>query len=300
MGRFYYPASGGATRERSLARSGIPLGGERRGAERLPHPLERAPQQPRDVHLRDADALGDLALREPGEEAQQQDAALALAQRAEAAAELDALLGGLVARVLGPDPRDRLSVFPERLVERDGAVGLRALKRFEHLLRRRAGRLREILDRRRAAELRREAVDFARDAGAQLLQPARDAHGPRTVAEVALDLAQDRRHRKGREAQLATEVEAIDRLDEPDAADLLEIVERLAAVRVTSSERSDERHHALDQENARLLVALLVPATQQLVLVNGRIDRQASERCGHVVPPSWRNRLWPCSRDAGR
>ena len=38
------------------------------------------------------------------------------------------------------------------------------------------------------------------------------------------------------------------------------------------------------------LVALLVPATQQLVLVDEGIDRQANDRGGHVVPPSWRSR----------
>ena len=42
-----------------------------------PQPRERAPDQPRDVHLRDADALGDLGLRHVLDEAQVQDQALA-------------------------------------------------------------------------------------------------------------------------------------------------------------------------------------------------------------------------------
>src|SRR5215213_2568754 len=293
MGRFYYPRAATATRERGLASSNT----RRRGAERVAHALQRATQQARDVHLRDADALGDLPLRKSGKEAQQQDAPLALAQRAQPPAQLDALLRGGEGRIHGADPRDWLAVIAERLVERDRAVGLSALQRFEHLLGRRAGCLCEVFDSRGAAELRRQAVNFAGDARAQLLQAARNADRPGAIAEVALDLAKDRRHGERREAQLAAEVEAIDRLDEADAADLLEVIERLATVGVPTGERAHKRHHAFDQEAASLLIALLVPATEQLMLVDKRIDRQANDRGGHAVPPSWaesagRSRLW--------
>src|SRR4051794_32887058 len=44
------------------------------------HPVERIPDQPGDVHLRDSDPLGDLRLREALEEAQMQDRALACGQ----------------------------------------------------------------------------------------------------------------------------------------------------------------------------------------------------------------------------
>ena len=59
------------------------------------------------------------------------------------------------------------------------------------------------------------------------------------------------------------EVEAVDRLDQPDRADLDEIVELLAAVRVAPRERANERHVLLDQLLARRQVALLVVAAQQ-------------------------------------
>src|SRR5205814_3908686 len=98
----------------------------------------------------------------------------------------------------------------------------------------------------------------------QLLQAARHAHGPTLVAEVTLDLADDVRRRIGRELDAAAEVEAVDRLDQPDRADLDEILELLAAVGVATRERSNQRHVLLDQLLARCEVALLVVAAQEL------------------------------------
>ena len=92
----------------------------------------------------------------------------------------------------------------------------------------------ELLDGRRAAELVGQLVARLGDAQLQLLQAARHAHRPRPVAEVALDLAEHRRRRVGGEAHLAREVEAVDRLHDPDAGDLHEVVERLAAAGVAA------------------------------------------------------------------
>jgi hypothetical protein len=64
------------------------------------------------------------------------------------------------------------------------------------------------------------------------------------------------------------EVEAVDGLDEADEPDLLEVVERLAAAGVAPRERANERHHALDQDPPGLLVALFVPAAEELVLID--------------------------------
>ena len=66
------------------------------------------------------------------------------------------------------------------------------------------------------------------------------AEGPdaREVLFEAIAEAQPRR---------VLEVEAVDRLDQPDRADLDEVLELLAAVRVAPGERADERHVLLDQ-----------------------------------------------------
>ena len=127
----------------------------------------------------------------------------------------------------------------------------------------------DLLDGGRAAELVGQLVARLGHAQLQLLQAARDAHGPRLVAEVALDLAQHRRRRVGGEAHLAREVEAVDRLHDPDAGDLHEVVERLAAVGVAPGERPGERQHLLGQLVARARVALLVNAAQKLLLSQG-------------------------------
>ena len=95
-------------------------------------------------------------------------------------------------------------------------------------------------------------------------------HRPAAVAEVALDLADDRRHGVRLERDAAVEVEAVDRLDQPDRADLHQVVERLALAGVAACDRPHERQVLLDQLVARTLVAFLVIRAQQLEL--GSID----------------------------
>ena len=60
-------------------------------------------------------------------------------------------------------------------------------------------------------EVGRRGLDRARQAEAQLLHAPRDVQRPGAVAEVALDLADDRRHRVRRELDAALGVEALDR-----------------------------------------------------------------------------------------
>ena len=95
---------------------------------------------------------------------------------------------------------------------------------------------------------------------------------PRLVPEVASDLADDRRHRIRRQLDPALEVEAVDRLDQPDRADLDEILDLLAPARVARGQRAHERQHLLDEPVARRSVAVLVIGAQQL-LVAALLDR---------------------------
>jgi hypothetical protein len=53
---------------------------------------------------------------------------------------------------------------------------------------------------------------------------------------VALDLADDVRRGVGGERDLARELEAVDRLDQPDRANLLDVLERLATAGVAAGE----------------------------------------------------------------
>ncbi len=75
--------------------------------------------------------------------------------------------------------------------------------------------------------LQRQLRGHPIDAQRQLLEVAGHPHRPGAVAEVALDLAEDRRHGEAREGHVAVGVEAIDRLEQTERGDLFEIVEGL-------------------------------------------------------------------------
>src|SRR3954468_15831756 len=196
-----------------------------------------------------------------------QDPALALIEDAEPGREDCPVLGDVVLMLLRPDRLERVELFAVLLAaarrERQRRVRAPGLERLEHLLLLGPGRLGELADRRRTAQLHGELLHEPGELHVQLLQPARHAHRPALVAEVALDLADDVRRRVGRQLDAPVEVEAVDRLDQADGADLDEILELLAAVRVAPGERAHERHVLLDQLLARLEVAPLVVAPQE-------------------------------------
>src|SRR5947209_5541927 len=76
--------------------------------DRLADLLQRAPDEAGDVHLRDADLLRDLRLREAVEEAELKDHPLARIQSAEAGREHRAILGHLVLVLLGAERLERI------------------------------------------------------------------------------------------------------------------------------------------------------------------------------------------------
>src|SRR5690606_41670147 len=63
-----------------------------------------------------------------------------------------------------------------------------------------------------AVELLGEFVTGLGEVEAELLEPARHPDGPRGVAEEALDLADDGRHRESGKLHTARHLEAVDRL----------------------------------------------------------------------------------------
>ena len=91
---------------------------------------------------------------------------------------------------------------------------------------------------REAAELLAQRLGGLLDARDRLLDAARHVDRPRAVAEVALELAEDRRHGVGGEGDPAVGVVAVDRLDEAEVRDLAEVVERLAGVAVLDRQRT--------------------------------------------------------------
>ena len=151
--------------------------------------------------------------------------------------------------------------------------------------------LRDLRRRRRAAELARHLVGHAVDLDRQLLEVARHPHRPALVAEVALDLAEDRGNRERRERRLARRVEAVDRLEQAERGDLDEVVERLPAALVAAGELARQRQEALDELLARRDVAVAVVADQQApVLLRAQRPLGDAEYSG--AAPAWR----PCSK----
>src|SRR5919201_5030052 len=241
--------------------------------------FERAADEARDVHLRDPHLLGDLRLGQALEEPQVEDLPLPFVQGAEAGREHGPVLRDLVLVLLGAERLQRVNlallVLARARRKGERAVGATALERLQHLLLADLRRLGELGNRGRAAELDRELLQQPRELDVELLEPARDAHRPAAVAEVALDLADDVRRRVGGQLDAAVDVEAVDRLDQADRADLDEILEMLTAVRVTACEGPHERHVLLDQLLSRLEVALLVVAAQEDLVVLLRHARRS-------------------------
>src|SRR6266516_1546259 len=236
--------------------------------------LQCAPDQARDVHLRNPDLLCDLGLCQAAEEPEVEDRLLAVVEGTQAGLDCGPALRDLVPGLLRPD----------------------RLERLEDLLLLDVGRLGQLGDGRRATQLNRQLLDQTGELDVQLLQAARHADGPALVAEVPLDLADDVRRRVRRQLDAAVDVEAVDRLDQPDRPDLDEVLELLAAVRVAACERAYERHVLLDQLLARLEVAVLVVAAEQDLVVD---PRHAAVPAGAIrlvsstqAPPSRSSTSW--------
>ena len=158
--------------------------------------VERPPQQPRDVHLRVADPLADLALRQVVHEAQLEHLALDLGERVPCARDRVAVLDQLVGRVIAPRAGPRATRTRRRRERRARRVRRprssptascasstcsteqpRCVSHLTHL--------------GRAPELLGEDLGRAAHRERALLEVARHVERPALVAEVALELAED-------------------------------------------------------------------------------------------------------------
>src|SRR5262249_29445966 len=137
--------------------------------------------------------------------------------------------------------------------QRAGGVRLTTVDAGEHLRLRNVETLGDIRDRRRPTEFLRHHRDQAADLQVQLLACARHPYAPALVPEMTLDLAEDRRHGVVDERRLAVRVEAVDRLDETDRADLDEVVEAFAPPGEPGSGPSDHREARADDIAAHLV-----------------------------------------------
>lgn len=113
-----------------------------------------------------------------------------------------------------------------------------------------------------------------RGARRSLLVRARNVDVPGAVAQVALDVLGDRRHRVRAEGQSARGVEAVDRRDQAEIGDVVEVLARVAGRRVALRQRPRERH-----EPQRQLLACAPVATRQAVKeLPARVARAGERR----------------------
>jgi hypothetical protein len=157
------------------------------------------------------------------------------------------------------------------------------LQRVECLLLGGAELLRELGDRRRASEPRRQLVGRGRELERALLDPAGNVDRPAAVAEVALELTEHRRRGKTREGEAAVGIEALNRFEQADVGDLNEVVERLASRVVAAGDRAHERLIADDELLDDRPVCGRAMAREQLA------DRERVERlaCGGRRHVDW-------------
>ena len=211
---------------------------------------------------------GDLRLCPTFEEAQVHDLAFALGQHRQEVAHRDAVFDRVELFVVSAEPfvsRARVVAGASGIDRRETIETVR-FHRFDHVFFPRTRSFRDLSRRRRSSKLLRERGDGVVELEMQLLDAPGDAHRPPFVAEVALELADDRRRRERRELQAAFGIEALDCLQQPDERDLAEIVQLLAAVLEASREELGKAHVVFDERVAQ------IPITGSAILREPRID----------------------------
>src|SRR5262245_5043289 len=191
-----------------------------------------------------------------------QDSPLPVVERAEAGRKQKQVVARCEG-IVGDDRAVELACHVLRRGKRDDRACPLRRDRFRGLALLDTRLARDLRERRRSRQLGREAGAVWSHPPAQVRQASRDADARRAVAQVPLDLARDGRGGEALKLASALRVEAVDGLDEPDAADLDEVLEALTAVRVAARERTDEGQLELDQSLPRTQVARLGVRPQQ-------------------------------------
>jgi hypothetical protein len=222
-------------------RTGLPVQG--RVAEHgLAQPGEGPGQQPRHVHLRDAEIVSDVGLGAVAVEPHGEDASLPLGQAVQQRADRDPVVDRVEIQVRIPDQVTelRVAVGAGRRVQRDRRVGRRRLQRTLDVVFVDAQVRRDLGGGRRAPQFGRQVGDGPVDVQAQLLHASGHVDAPRPVAEVPAQLADDGDRREPGE-RTPGRVVPVDRLEQADPGHLFEVVEGLTPAAVTPGESGGER-----------------------------------------------------------
>ncbi len=238
------------------------------------------------MHLRVADLLGDLRLGHVVDESHPQHQPLPLVQVGEGRVESDSALDQLEPLVLASDPLRRRRflcvIAPRGPVERQGPAVVVGLEDLEHVVLVQLQAIGDLGHGRRVLQLLGQLGDRFVDVGHSVVEAARHAHGPDPVAEVAFQLAEDRRGGERRERNPAIGIEAIDRVEEPDVGNLEEVVEGLAGAAVAEREAFRKSHVAAHELLAGRLVAIVGEAAPELAFA-GKALVGPRARCAGIV-----------------
>ncbi len=174
------------------------------------------------------------------------------------------------------------------------------IKRLQHLFGVDLEELSDLLERRSASGTRGHLALGLFNLERQLLDAARYMHDPAAIAEVALQLAEDRRNREGLEGDAPSRVEAVDRLHQPEAGDLLEVLDRLMRAAVAVRELVGQRQEAPNQRLSSVGITVLLPGDEQMVDWFTRRRSSAASynsSTGHKrqLPPNRRFKLNNCT-----
>ena len=249
------------------------------------------------MHLGDADPRRHLSLGHPLEEPQMKDQTLAGIEAPHRRSQHAPLLEDLVRFLLGAQAVEQLEglvvLVGSAREDGDRTVRPAALQRLDHFLLAHPCRRCQLGDGRGTAQLHGELLDHPVQTDVQVLKGPRHLDRPALVAEVALDLAQDGRGGIRGELHPSAEIEAIDGLDEPDGADLDEVLHRLAARSEATGQALDQRKVAGDELFAREDVTIVPYAKQELPFREIRQSLPVAARPHRraAVPVPWIHRL---------
>ena len=257
--------------------------------ERLAQPAEAAPQDPRDLHLGDADGLRDLPLGLLPVEAQMEDPAVTLRQPPHQGRQGHGVDDQAERRVLGAERAGRgVPAAACGRVEGPRAAFVHRAQRGQHTVRPEPGVLGDLLGGGRVAvEPLLELLDGPEDLSGGLLQRAGQPHGGRTVTKVPPDFTGDLGKRVGQEGVAPPGVVAVDGLDQPQGRHLDEIVPLLAVAPEAARDAVGHRQQPADDvvpeggpPRSRGLLGEL--AQQRVEVLRGRLGRGGVTRPDHV------------------
>src|SRR5256886_1222111 len=196
--------------------------------------LDGGPLQPGDVHLRDSEPLGDLRLGQFIDEAQVHYPPLTRRQVAHRLIEQVLELHLVEVLVFPTETFGELEtiVVPGRGpggLEGDGPLRGARLHRLQYIFWRQLEFFSDFVHRRLATEFRLQPLRGDIGTLHRFLEAARHLDRPALVPEVPLDFANDGRRGEGRKLQAPLRLEALDRGEQADVADLDNVLEWLPA-----------------------------------------------------------------------